>query len=114
MGFYCSFRAAYQNWVHIGGTKGYLRLAGFVHPESIHEPAFEVNGKNHPVKICECAAQHDESKGVAQDSQMVRNFVNRARSGKLNDDWPMWALKTQQVTDACFESAKNEGKTVRL
>ena len=30
-GFYCSFLAEYQNWVHVGGAKGYLRLPDFVH-----------------------------------------------------------------------------------
>jgi hypothetical protein len=40
---------------------------------------------------------------------MFRNFANQAMSGKLNDDWPMWALKTQQVMDACYESARRNG-----
>ena len=38
---------------------------------------------------------------------MIRNFANQVFSGKLNDEWPMWALKTQQVQDACFKSAQN-------
>ena len=37
---------------------------------------------------------------------MFRNFANQVFSGKLNDDWPMWALKTQKVLDACHESAR--------
>ena len=37
---------------------------------------------------------------------MFRNFANQVFSGKLNNDWPMWALKTQQVMDACLESAR--------
>src|ERR1035438_7199597 len=61
---------------------------------------------NIPVKICDCSGQHTESRAVAQDSQMFRNFANQIFSGKLNEDWPMWALKTQQVMDACFESAR--------
>ena len=40
---------------------------------------------------------------------MFRNFANQVFSGKLNDEWPMWALKTQQVMDACFQSARNDG-----
>jgi hypothetical protein len=45
---------------------------------------------------------------------MFRNFANQVFSGKLNDDWPMWALKTQQVMDACFESARNGSVGVTL
>jgi predicted dehydrogenase len=109
VGFYCSFLAEYQNWVHVGGAKGYLRLPDFVHPLSVHEPSFEVNQAEHRVKCCDCGAQHSASRVPAQDSQMFRNFANQAMSGKLNDDWPMWALKTQQVMDACYESARRNG-----
>jgi hypothetical protein len=42
----------------------------------------------------------------AQATAMIRNFSNQASSGKLNADWPMWALKTQKVLDACLESAR--------
>jgi hypothetical protein len=41
---------------------------------------------------------------------MIRNFTNQILSGQLNDEWPMMSLKTQRVLDACFESAKNDGK----
>jgi hypothetical protein len=37
---------------------------------------------------------------------MFRDFANQVFSGRLNDDWPMWALKTQRVMDACLESAR--------
>ena len=105
-GFFCSFLAEYQNWIHVGGAKGYLRLPDFVHPLSVHEPGFELNKADVRVKTCDCAGQHTDSRVPAQDSQMFRNFANQIFSGKLNDDWPMWSQKTQQVMDACFESAR--------
>jgi predicted dehydrogenase len=110
-GFYCSFLAEHQNWVHVGGAKGYLRVADFVHPLSVHEPVFEANQTGQRVKCCDCTAQHTDSRAMAQDSQMFRNFANQVATGKLNEDWPMWALKTQQVMDACMKSAQaNSGK----
>jgi hypothetical protein len=51
---------------------------------------------------------------TAQDTRMFRNFANQVFSGKLNEEWPMWALKTQQVMDACFESARNKLKCPTL
>ncbi len=36
---------------------------------------------------------------------MFRNFANQVFSGKLNEEWPMWALQTQRVMDACYQSA---------
>jgi hypothetical protein len=50
----------------------------------------------------------------AQDSQMFRNFGQQAASGNLNEEWPMWSLKTQQVMDACYESALHDGRPVSL
>lgn len=104
-GFYCSFLAEMQNWAHVGGAKGYLRVPDFVHSFNVHEPAFEVNKAEVRVKCCDCDGAHTDSRVMAQDSLMFRNFAAQVRSGKLNDDWPMWALKTQQVMDACMKSA---------
>ena len=54
------------------------------------------------VKCCNCPGTHSGSLEFAQQTNMIRNFSNQIRSGKLNEDWPMWALKTQQVLDACL------------
>jgi hypothetical protein len=51
---------------------------------------------------------------TAQNTIMFRNFANQVFSGKLNDEWPMWALKTQQVLDACLKSGQKAGKPVRI
>jgi predicted dehydrogenase len=114
MGFYCSFRAQFQNWAHVGGEKGWLRLSDFAHPSSVHEPPIEVNGAVELVKICDCASQHSDSRVPAQDSRMFRNFANQVATGKLNPDWPMWALKTQQVIDACHDSSLHGNRAVSL
>jgi hypothetical protein len=45
---------------------------------------------------------------------MIRNFVHQIRSGQLSEEWPMMAVTTQRVLDACFESAKNDGKLILL
>jgi predicted dehydrogenase len=112
VGFYSSFLAEYQNWVHVGGANGYLRVPDFVHPQSVHEPAFELNRREERVKCCQCQGKHDEGRAMAQDSNMFRNFGTQVRSGKLNDEWPMWAMKTQQVMDACYASALHGGRPV--
>jgi predicted dehydrogenase len=113
-GFYCSFLAPNQQWVNVSGMKGYLRLPDFVHPFDSHEPVFEVNQTE--VKVKAGAGEPARPPGsdageqghpTAQDARMIRNFANQIFSGKLNDEWPEWALKTQQVTDACFESARS-------
>jgi predicted dehydrogenase len=114
--FYCSFTAAEQQWVSVSGRNGWLRLPDFVHPFNSHEPAFEVNRTE--IRVREAAAAQrqtpipesaDLGHATAQNTIMFRNFANQVFSGKLNEEWPMWALKTQKVLDACHESARNGG-----
>ncbi|MGH7939763.1 MAG: Gfo/Idh/MocA family protein [Limisphaerales bacterium] len=104
--FYCSFIAGYQNWVHVSGTSGSLLVPDFTKPNNEHAPGFELNQKEVRVKCCNCRGKHSDSLEFAQQTHMIRNFANQIRSGKLNPDWPEWALKTQQVVDRCLDAAK--------
>ena len=108
--FYSSFLTGRQQWVHVSGQSGWLRLPDFVHPLNGYEPEFEVNEKfvtvasdvKCPPDVNPIVSGH----ATAQDTQMWRNFANQIASGKLNRDWPEWALKTQIVLDACHEAAR--------
>jgi predicted dehydrogenase len=109
-GFYCSFLASGQQWAHVSGQKGWLRVPGFVHPLDSYEPVFEVNNAEIRVAGIKCPPGAEpglQGHATAQDTLMFRNFANQVFSGKLNDDWPAWALKTQKVLDACLKAAKN-------
>jgi hypothetical protein len=114
MGFYESFIAEFQQWAFISGTKGHLSVSDYIHPRSDHVPAFELDEVEVQVKACDCGVEHNASRAMAQHVNMVRNFSSQIASGKLNEEWPMIALKTQQVTDACLESAQNGGRPVAL
>jgi predicted dehydrogenase len=111
--FYSSFRTAKQQWVHVSGQKGWLLVPDFVHPSNSYEPAFEVNEKMISVAGTKCPAGTDPAMtghATAQDARMFRNFAEQVFSGKLNAEWPMWSLKTQQVLDACFEAGRAGGE----
>ncbi len=103
-GFFCSFLTEKQQWVNVSGSKGGLRLADFVHPFTERELGFELNNREERVT--------GDGLVMAQDARMFRNFARQVQSETLNRDWPMWALKTQQVMDACFASARNGGGLV--
>jgi predicted dehydrogenase len=112
-GFYCSFLTAFQQWAFVSGQDGWLRVPDFVHPFNSREPAFEVNRTEIrvpvPAGIQAPAPGSDPAElghATAQNTVMFRNFANQVFSGQLNEEWPMWALKTQQVLDACFASAR--------
>ena len=107
--FYTSFLAAKQQWVHVSGQKGWLLVPDFVHAYNSYEPAFEVNEKIVRIAGMPCPADADpivQGHPTSQDTLMFRNFAEQVFSGKLNRDWPVWALKTQQVLDACFEAGR--------
>jgi len=112
--FYCSFLTNRQQWVHISGQNGWLRLPDFVHPLDSYEPTFEVNEKFLTVAgDMKCPLGVDpiiQGHATAQDTRMFRNFANQIFSGKLNDGWPLWALQTQKVLDACHEAARSESQ----
>ena len=111
--FYSSFLAAKQQWVFVSGQKGWLRLPDFVHPFNGYEPAFEVNEKFLTVAgEVQCPPGGDPmafGHPTAQDTRMWRNFADQIHSGKPNADWPLWALTTQKVLDACLASARADG-----
>jgi len=97
-GFYCSFLAGFSQWADISGANGHLRVPDFVLGGG--ETAFDVN--NRAVKSGPATA----GPASAQEANMIRNFADQIFSGRLNDEWPAWALKTQNVLDACFESGR--------
>jgi predicted dehydrogenase len=115
--FYSSFLTGRQQWVHVSGQNSWLRLPDFVHPLNSYEPEFEVDEKFLTVAgDVKCPPGVDpiiQGHATAQDTRMWRNFASQIFSGKLNEGWPMWALQTQKVLDACLEAGRT-GKTVEL
>jgi predicted dehydrogenase len=90
--FFSSFLAPLQKWGYISGTKGWLRVEDFVLPKSKEESSYILSGSE--VKVASSASQ---------EANMLRNFASQVLSGRLNEDWPMWAMKTQRVMDACLK-----------
>jgi predicted dehydrogenase len=122
--FYNSFLTDHQQWVHLSGSKGYLKLNDFVLP--YHAPEAEVFVGKDVFNIDNCVfnmenhlqrfAIHEYASGAAnaQEVNMIRTFSNLAISKTIDDQWPSWTLKTQQILDACFLSAARNGEAVKL
>jgi predicted dehydrogenase len=115
--FYCSFLAGRQQWIHVSGQKGWLWMPDFVHPRNSYEPEFEVSQNSVRVaSATPCPPGTDsaaQGHATAQDTQMFRNFADQVFTGQLNADWPMWAVKTQQVLDACQQAARS-GTAIKI
>lgn len=122
--FYCSFITGLAQWANIIGTSGYLRVPDFVLPFAGSEAAFETASPVHNVQGCNfeldphlrrwAVAEHSHSHATAQETNMFQDFVTQVQSGQLNQLWPEMALKTQQVLQACRESALAGGKLVEV
>jgi predicted dehydrogenase len=123
-GFYCSFLTCNEQWATISGTKGYLRMSDFVVPFFGSESSFHVNNAVHNVAGCDhnmeshcrrfAVPEYSNSHATAQETNLFRNFADQIRSGGLNETWPDLALKTQQVMNACFDSARADSHPVSL
>lgn len=123
-GFYNSFQTENMQLVNVSGSKGYLQLDDFVLPFYGNRLSFETNSASFSTDGCDfhmeehtrhyAVREYSDSKPEAQETNLFRNFSALALSGKTDDFWPSISLKTQQVMNACLESARNGGEEVAL
>ncbi len=123
-GFYCSFGTHDEQWAKINGTKGYLQVADFVVPFFGSEVSFQVNNATLSITGCDFnmephwrsfpVAEYSNSHPTAQETNLFRNFAAQVQSGRLCNEWPDWALKTQQMMEACLSSARQGGRETAL
>jgi predicted dehydrogenase len=122
--FYCSFQTANQQWVSVGGTKGYLRVPDFVLPFHGTELEYSIYNATYEMPSCdftmhgrvrrEWVSEFSESAPNAQETNMFRAFSDKVLSGQREDRWPQMALSTQRVIDACVASAHDEGNLLQM
>lgn len=122
--FYCSFITSLAQWADLIGTHGYLHVPDFVLPFAGNEAAFESFSPVHNVQGCDfrlephprrwAVSEHSHSHPSAQETSLFQDFAAQVQSGQLNPAWPEMALKTQQVMQACRESASAGGRMVEL
>lgn len=119
---YNAFTTFNQQWAHVSGTLGHLSVPDFVLPYFGSEVAFSVTNASFHVNGCQfdmeehtrriAVHEHSNNAPNAQETALFRNFADLVLSGKLSDHWPKIALQTQQIMDACVQSAENNGAEV--
>ena len=122
--FYCSFLAEIQQWANIGGTKGFIHVPDFVLPHYGAEVGFEVCNPVFHVTGCDfnmedhrrrvAVREYSNSAPNSQEANMFRHFATLALSGRPDDSWGTMVLKTQEVLDACLQSAASQGRIVQM
>jgi predicted dehydrogenase len=118
--FYCSFITALEQYATVSGARGQLRIRDFVVPFVGSEISLESSQASITFTGCEVLLEsktrpwtiNEPSHGRpgSQETNLFKNFAAQVLSGKLNEAWPEWSLKTQQVLEACLKSARTGGE----
>ena len=122
--YYCSFLTETEQWAHISGTKGLVRLDDFVLPFFGNEVELEISNPNFSVRGCNfhmeqhaqriSIGEYSDSHPTSQETNLFRNFADLVLSGRLDPYWPEIALKTQQVMEGCRLSGQRGGSEISL
>ena len=108
----------------VSGTKGALYVPDFVLPHYGSEVAFEVLKPAFHVRGCDfnmeehtrrvAVPEYSNSAENSQEVNMFRNFAELALSGRPDPYWGEITLQTQQVLDACLQSARSAGRVIAV
>jgi predicted dehydrogenase len=114
--FFCSFLIEHQQWVHVSGSRGSLRIDDFVLPFfgcetsfTLSYPRFVQDGcdfrmerHDHDIHVEEYANGH----ATAQETNLFREFSALVLSGRRDDRWPEMSLAVQRVMMDCLAAAR--------
>ena len=114
--FFCSFLIEHQQWVHVSGTRGSLRIDDFVLPYFGNETGFTVSHPRFVQDGCDFRMErHDRHVAVeeyanghptAQETNLFRDFSALVLSGRRDERWPEMSLATQRVMMDCLAAAR--------
>lgn len=116
--FYCSFTAAHSQWAVVSGEKGLLQLSDFVLPFAGRQTRFSLTQSHFEVENCradmhggrsdEAVDEPSNNAPGSQESALFADFSALVLSGRRDPSWGRTSLLTQQVLDACLQSALSE------
>ena len=122
--FYNSFLTENQQWLHVSGSKGHLKVDDFVLPHPGGNLGFKIANPNFVQQDCKFFMERNEREysveeeannhPTAQETKLFRKFSELALSGAPDPFWPDISIKTQKILDACLVSARNDGQQIEF
>ena len=58
--------------------------------------------------------EHSNSHPSEHETNLFRNFADQVETGMRQEIWLEMALQTQQVMEACFESARQGNRLINI
>jgi predicted dehydrogenase len=122
--FYCSFLTEHQQFAHISGTKGNIRIDDFVLPYYGNRIGFLSSNAAFDCDVCDFRMERKEtnhqvdeyanSHSSAQETNLFRTFSKLVLGGEPDPHWPMITRLTQKLMMASMESAENDGVEITI
>lgn len=113
--FFCSFLIENQQWVHVSGSRGSLRIDDFVLPYFGNETGFTLSHPRFVAEGCDfrmerhdrtiATAEHGNGHPTAQEANLFRDFSGLVLAGRRDDRWPEMSLAVQRVMMDCLAAA---------
>lgn len=122
--FHCSFEAANAQWAVLTGTSATLTIPDFVLPFANTPPHTIIRKSEFITADCEFAYDENASTRAfsepsnnapgSQESAMFKEFSRLVLARKPDPFWPASSLATQQILDACLQSARTTENWIAL
>jgi predicted dehydrogenase len=123
-GFFCSFLAEHQQWAHVSGTRGSLRVDDFVLPFAGAESAITLSNPRFVIEGCDfrmerddrtvTVPEHSHGHPTSQEALMFRDFSQLVLDRRTDPTWPARSLAVQRVMMACLASAHDGGREIEV
>jgi len=122
--FFCSFLTHHQQWCHISGDRGFASIEDFVLPFHGTEVDFHVSQHHFMADGCDfhmerhtkrhAVPEYSSGRPTAQEVSLFQKFSQLVLDRNHDPSWGQMTLATQQLLDACWQSAQSNGAPVAI
>eukprot|EP00281_Chroomonas_sp_CCMP1168_P023305 CAMPEP_0206223530 /NCGR_PEP_ID=MMETSP0047_2-20121206/6533_1 /ASSEMBLY_ACC=CAM_ASM_000192 /TAXON_ID=195065 /ORGANISM="Chroomonas mesostigmatica_cf, Strain CCMP1168" /LENGTH=337 /DNA_ID=CAMNT_0053646409 /DNA_START=44 /DNA_END=1057 /DNA_ORIENTATION=- len=91
------FDTNWRQMLEVAGSQNSLRCSDFVLADADEKSTYTIGTRY--------TTEEKQGGACNQESRMIERMSTIVASGELEDEWPLWAVRTQRVCDAIMASA---------